>query len=653
MVVNRFPYKLKRNVWPVHVFGSVMAAVSLFLGYLWFSDSAAMMLLSLFFALLFVAVGFLKIEAKSEQAAKVINYIWCFAAIALVLGASLPSAATDRLVLKILLNYICALFILSIMLALTANMKAAANITISMLTLLIVINSVVLSFRGKEFGPMDILSAKTALSVAGQYKFKITRRLFLTCLAFLAVMLSQCSLPPMPKRKISKLYLRLGAICAAAIALLTIVTGSANIRLRNWSNEGSKFNGYLLNFCIGIRESRLKMPDNYTEEVIDRYAEQYHADEDAIPQGSMPNIIVIMDESFADFNIYNSPLSTNIPVTPFIDSLSENTVKGYAMTSVYGGNTSNEEYEFLTGHSMAFLPQHSVVYQQYISGELYSIAHLLNDYGYFCMATHPYEATGWSRNVILPFLGFEKYTAQEDYPGKNRIRELISDQEMFEYVLNCLNTTEDKPLFLMGITMQNHGGYEYSGADFEQTITLEGYNGHYPLTEQYLSLIHETDKAVEYLLTELEKVEEDTIVLFFGDHYPGIELGVFEEMNGGALDTLEEQMLQYTIPFFVWANYDIPSEFVECTSISYLSLYLLENAGFELPAYYRALKDIQEVIPAINAFGYYSLEKSSFIPIDEATGKEAQMLEMYELLQYNNLVDTKNRNEAFFSRYID
>ena len=284
---------------------------------------------------------------------------------------------------------------------------------------------------------------------------------------------------------------------------------------------------------------------------------------------------------------------------------------------------------------------------------MYSIVHLLNTYGYTSMATHPYEATGWSRNVILPFLGFDTFTAENDYPGQNRIREYISDQEMFEYVLNCLYTKGDQPLFLMGITMQNHGGYDYNKPDFEKTVALEGYAGSYPMTEQYLSLLHETDKAVEYLLTELEQYEEDTLVLFFGDHFPGVEITFFEELNGSALDTLEEQMLQYTMPFFIWANYDIPEEVVECTSISYLSMDILENAGFELPAYHRAMKDIRKVIPAMNAFGYYSLENGCFIPIEDAAGKEAEMLNLYAKLQYNNLTDTKYRHADLFAKYLD
>lgn len=648
--MKKLSFSIKRNHIAATLLGIVMAVLSVVLWYCWFSSSKAMLLLSMFFAALYLAFGFLRITTESEKTAIVLNCLWGLASIALVIGPSLPTVIASGIVFKIILNYLCALFLLAILFLMVPSWKFSVNVTLFTLTVITIVNIIVLSFRGKELGPLDFLSAKTALSVAGKYKLLITRRLFLTCLAYLVVLLVQFSIPPMPRLTAPKRCLRLGALCIAIVCAATVIFGSTDIVIRTWSNEGSQHNGFFLNFYIGIRESRIAAPENYSVDAVNQYAEQYQANADTIPEGSMPNILIIMDESFADFNIYQNDFTTNIPLTPFIDSLSENTIKGYAMTSIFGGNTANAEFELLTGHSMAYLPSLSVPYQQYISGELYSLAHLLKSYGYATVATHPFEPTGWSRNVIFPFFGFDEYTSQEDYPQKNYIREYISDQEMFEFVLERLYAEEEKPLFLMGITMQNHGGYEYPG--YENTIELEGYSKQYPLTEQYLSLIHETDRAVEYLLTELEEYEEDTIVLFFGDHFPGVELEFFKELNGGSLDTLEEQMLQYTIPFFIWANYDISTDFVERTSISYMPIYLLQNAGLELPAYYRLLADIRETIPAINAFGYYSLDNACYLPIAEATGKEARMLEMYEILQYNNLFDTKNRSEALFARYI-
>lgn len=57
--------------------------------------------------------------------------------------------------------------------------------------------------------------------------------------------------------------------------------------------------------------------------------------------------------------------------------------------SVCGGNTADTEYEFLTGNTMAFLPQGSIPYQQYVNGERPSLASYLQSLGYETVATHP------------------------------------------------------------------------------------------------------------------------------------------------------------------------------------------------------------------------------------------------------------------------
>lgn len=96
---------------------------------------------------------------------------------------------------------------------------------------------------------------------------------------------------------------------------------------------------------------------------------------------------------------------------PYLHSLqngAENTVTGYLNVSVCGGNTANTEFEFLTGNSMAFLPQGSIPYQQYITKELPALPAYLASLGYETVATHPYYADGWDRDKVYPLLGFSE-----------------------------------------------------------------------------------------------------------------------------------------------------------------------------------------------------------------------------------------------------
>lgn len=196
--------------------------------------------------------------------------------------------------------------------------------------------------------------------------------------------------------------------------------------------------------------------------------------------------------------------------------------------------------------------------------------------------------------------------------------------------------------FFFGVTMQNHGDYYYKKEDFTNSILLNDYDDYFDV-EQYLSLIHETDKAIEHLVTYFE----DVVIVFFGDHQPHLNESFYDAI-GSTTDTLDEQQKRYMVPFFIWANYDIEEKQVDCTSLNYLSSYVYEAAGIALPPYNQFLREMEGVIPSINANGFYSVDDGCYLPIDEANDEALAYLELYEALQYNNIFDKKNRNEALF-----
>lgn len=68
----------------------------------------------------------------------------------------------------------------------------------------------------------------------------------------------------------------------------------------------------------------------------------------------------------------------------------------------------------------------------------------------------------------------------------------------------------DEPIFVLDVTMQNHGGFAIDDYDFEKEISVEGIDN-VPKTEEYLSLIRESDRAFEELIQYFSKVEEPTI----------------------------------------------------------------------------------------------------------------------------------------------
>ena len=142
--------------------------------------------------------------------------------------------------------------------------------------------------------------------------------------------------------------------------MLYVIMNSMSLNTETWEKKGTYRNGYLLNFVLGIRDSFVKAPDGYSKAAVDKIAGNFKETDSSYSQSDAknPTIIVIMNESFADLSVVGD-FETNTQVTPFMDSLSENTLKGYALSSVYGAKTPNSEWEFETGNSMAFLPDGS------------------------------------------------------------------------------------------------------------------------------------------------------------------------------------------------------------------------------------------------------------------------------------------------------
>lgn len=508
------------------------------------------------------------------------------------------------------------------------------------------INVYVYSFRERLFEPVDIFSAGTAMNVAENYSLlPIPVRILIGWGIFAATLIVLYFFQKKSQTKLTtkKRYVLLAISVIGAIAIFFY---STSLKTYHWHKDGATRNGYFLDFVSKFKEISAPKPDNYNTDLIAELAEQYNSSAEEATEP--PHIIVIMDEAFSDLRVIGD-FSTNTEVMPFISSLKENTISGYTLTSVYGGNTANSEYEFLTGNSLAWMSPNAVPYQQYVRESTYSIvSHLKSSYNYKCVAMHPFESSGWNRPTAYEYLGFDESYFIEDFPQMNFVRKYVSDQEMFEFLIKTYEAQKENPLFLFGVSMQNHGGYTYAGENYTQHISLNNFGDEYPKVEQYLSLIHETDKAVEHLITYFQNVDDDVVIVFFGDHQPKIDESFYEAISGTTADTLDEQQKRYKIPFFIWANYDIEEKSVDCTSLNYLSSYVYDVAGIPLPPYNQFLQEMEKTIPSINANGFYSSSAERYLPFDKANEDELAWLESYEILQYNSIFDNRHRNDVLF-----
>jgi len=583
---------------------------------------------------------------------------WLWTAILFVSGAIFTTFSIQYMLLdselfqrmsdlKWVLNVLCCLVVYLVVQLFTNNAGLSCIISHTSLLSFAFINYFVYLFRGNEFTFSDIRSIGTGLSVAGNYKLQLNDRgaYAIFGAALFIAFVRKCHV------KFARAWqMRIIDAMLAAICVIIVGMAAYDVNTETWEQKGTYRNGYILNYILGIRDSFIAQPDGYSEEAIQKLEKKYSSNDKDYSKTDIkdPTIIVIMNESFSDLSVLGD-LQTNIPLTPFIDSLKENTTKGYALSSVFGAKTPNSEWEYLTGNSMAFLPAGSVVYQQYISDTPTSIVSNLKDDGYTCVAMHPYYATGWSRNQVYPKIGYDEMHFIDDFDQTKILREYITDQELYDKIIERYESRgANEKLYLMGITMQNHGGYGEPYDNFYEACYKIGRS--YTDANQYLSLVHESDKAVKNLIEYFSKVDDPVEIVFFGDHQPSLNSNFYPLLNGKGMSGLTEDELEalYTVPFFIWTNYDTPEETVDITSLDFLSTMTLERAGIELPAYNKFLADMMETVPAVNSRGYYSKEKQCYQHIDDATGEEAEWIKNYHMLQYNSMFDKKGRSNLFF-----
>jgi len=158
---------------------------------------------------------------------------------------------------------------------------------------------------------------------------------------------------------------------------------------------------------------------------------------------------------------------------------------------------------------------------------------------------------------------------------------------------------EGKPVFFFIVTIQNHGGYSKIP---DPTIHLmDDMKNNEAST--YLTGIKKTDDSVKKIIEYFSSVKEPVVIFFYGDHYPHIP-SFWKQIVGVpdiGLFTSDQQAGATMTPYFIWANYDIPSETMN-SSLCYMSGKLMEVAGFPRTTYMNFLQDMKKHIPRLNPF---------------------------------------------------
>lgn len=511
------------------------------------------------------------------------------------------------------------------------------------------VNGFVFQARALPIQPQDLASFGTALNVANQYTYQIRYQDIVVLVLFTGCTIVFLLQDRMKWSESRKIFIRISGVIFFCVCLVGIKSDAIQEFIlpeaNKWNGTSTYTeNGFLLSFMTFGTYLTVEKPEDYEISEIQNINKKY-VNKEASVEEDLPNLIVIMSESLADFSSIRE-LSTNCNEFEFWDQLTENTIKGEILVSTKGGGTANTEYEFLTGNSISFFSYGYIPYVTNWEQLDSSIAWNLKEQGYETIAMHPGTRTNWSRDRVYPKLGFDTFYSVESFDDwKEWKRDMVTDYANFEKILEIIRNREnDKPYFLFNVTIQNHSDYVTNVVP----ITVYTEDANYLDINEYLTLIKKSDDALEYLIQELQKEEEKTAVVIFGDHYPGINNEQLSWIYEKSIDTvsLEEMQMCHTVPFMIWTNYDIEEEEAGLLSANYLGSYVLDKLNLNMKPWNYFLLDLQKNVQAMNVLGY-TLDGSVYQTYDDIKQQPAILREYFKL-QYNQLFDESERLIGFY-----
>lgn len=562
--------------------------------------------------------------------------------------------------------------------ALTGNANVAMLILDLALFPVGLVNFFLMNVRGTPFLPADVLALVTAKAVADQYTLSVTPAQFIVFPAFFLWCLLILRLKrPKTKYKMLPNLLRHLLPLAAAVAILlllyqTPILEKCGIKDSVWNKVAScQSNGFYLNYFINLHYLKVSEPNGYSQERVENILQELEeeqpqpsapaltgtdAETSPLPEETAaakflsnkdfkgtqtnvqnPNIILIMNESLADFSLLGD-VNFNRDPLEFMHSMRDNTIAGLDYVSIYGAGTSNSEFEAMTGNTMTFFPSGCNVYQQFMHETTFSLPYYLKNLGYRCEAIHPSSGANWNRIDSYNSMGFDHFFTIDDFKNPEYVR-YISDKESYKKVIERYEQKKDgEPLFVFDMTIQNHGGY-LTNTNWKDPVYVEG--SYLAETKEFLSSIKVSDDAFRYLVRYFEKAEEPTLICMFGDHHPSIETEFYENLLGKSQSDweLEDIQKRYATPFIVWANYDIEEGQDVLLSNNYLMNLILKESGLELPLYNQYIEKISEEIPSMNVNGYLDYD-GEWHKYDDAGNESVNaLIDDYEILQYGYYSD--------------
>ena len=369
-----------------------------------------------------------------------------------------------------------------------------------------------------------------------------------------------------------------------------------------------------------------KLVDEYSQDSMEAVlsrVEEASAHVTSTERDQQPNVILILSESFFDVTKLDNVTYDQDPLAGF-HALQQEGVSGAFHTRTLGYGTCNIELELLTGINDKLLTYGENLSQWPASRytRLPSVPELLRRDGYYTAAIHTFSDEIYQREPRFLSMGFNQTFFTKDfwqidadaakttdywgYLNTKIAGEFYGDDYMTDLLIQLYEQKKASgPVFLYGITMENHTPYtqnKYKKYAYSWTSTQD-------LTREAKGTLNavtqgaaDASQALVKLADYFRDSEEPTVIIFYGDHRPGLGLddgsSLYSQLGMCDADSSrwDENAWRelYATEYLIWANDpellpDSPGERKDQSS-NYLGLEILQAAGTDLPLYWKYLQ---------------------------------------------------------------
>jgi phosphoglycerol transferase MdoB-like AlkP superfamily enzyme len=402
---------------------------------------------------------------------------------------------------------------------------------------------------------------------------------------------------------------------------------------RNWNQVTNyQVHGFLGGYLYNMPTVAMDTPKDYSQATMDALATKYAgvaAKLNASRKGSLDdtNVVFVLSESFSDPTRLKGLSLAEDPI-PHTRDLMSQTTSGTMLAQLLGGGTANMEFEVLTGQSIGlFVPQLQSPYQQLVPDykKYPSAVGWFATHGHEPIAIHPFNTGMYKRKTVYKTFGFDAFIHDTTMAEHHKIdnSEFISDESAFDEVERQIDKS-DKPLMVNLVTMQNHIPMADS---YDDPIKVSGIGGgEQNRVGNYARGIAHTDDALADFLADLKESGEKTVVVFYGDHLPGIYSSDIKNANS-SLDMRET-------PFLLWSSTGNTPRTLPVTSPIFFLPLLYDVADAPVPPYFALLDRLRTRFSAIEQGRFLTPDGTQVDPAD-LPPETQQILHDAQLMQYD------------------